>query len=1041
MINLSSSTSVRTRNGNGNVGGTISDDDHHHHNITINDDNDCSESRKKKKREFSQASLYLQIVLNYIDKDHLVAFIMLVFLLTFYVLAIPFTQPRVVEFHSTTTTTNSMDPQQNRLFKQQQNFLHRGNDHQQWHNVISQLNTTLHHIVQDVAPFIVQKVSDFKRAREKLILIEEQQAEASLKESTNSDRTSIVVSAPSSPKSNDGADGGTDSAPSIVSLKKFQIILENEITQVQREKENAINSANVNSNPAFSNQFLIQQQQQKYWQQQQKYQAQIPESACEGFTGKMEQEIIVNSRNQPIRTRNVVMKNINQQMIENESPQEPISEHPGGPYTGPKDLDFEKLTSDVERAEYQQNFVKNAMVHSWKAYHDRAWGMDEYQPRTCSGKNWNEEQPYVGLALSMIDGLTTLHVMGLHTEVDEALEYIKKMNFKKQTTISTFETTIRVIGSLLSIYELRGEKEDWILRKAQSVADLLMFAFNTTTGLPHNTVDLFSRRHFAPDWSAGASVLSEFGTVQLELRTLSYHTKDPSYDIRATHIMDIVEVKAPRDFLCPVYMSIQSANWLTDHVTLGALGDSFYEYVVKQYLLTGRTEKRYQEMFRKIGDAVVDKLLFRSAINDWAYTAEWRRNEFFHKQDHLACFFGGSLALAANKLLDPENVHDDVKRKEKWMKAAADLTTTCYEIYHQQRSGVSPENVEFLSGGGDFINGPGYYILRPETMESLFYLWRFTKEQRFRDYGWNIFRAIDRWCKVKSGGYAGLKDVNVHRPIKDNLQQSFWLAETLKYSFLLFTDDGVIDLDHWVFNTEAHPLKIRKRDPMDIWREFEESNPEKIVNWDPPIVPGVSETLRTETENMKKRRLQGHYRTSAKDQYSEEMNDGAAGIPDDDGLPFDPNRGMRGVPLISRKNRVAWYGVQSARVLYQGPPVLQQQQQQQGNNFNPRNPMYGNNNNNHNNNNNNQNQYLLQQQQQQDGNDDNQQPTMPPLPNGGGMNHGSPVSPPINGHHVVEQRNNGDVSGLENNNNDQPTKSSFASKYRGAYRRAGDGKK
>ena len=129
-------------------------------------------------------------------------------------------------------------------------------------------------------------------------------------------------------------------------------------------------------------------------------------------------------------------------------------------------------------------------------------------------------------------------------------------------------------------------------------------------------------------------------------------------------------------------------------------------------------------------------------------------------------------------------------------------------MFHRQKSGIAPEYVEF-PGGQDFINGQGYYLLRPETMESIFYMWRLTKDPKWREYGWDIFSAIKTHCRTKeTGGYAGIKEVNVKDPIRDNLQQSFWLAETLKYAFLLFSDDDALDLTKWVFNTEAHPMMI-----------------------------------------------------------------------------------------------------------------------------------------------------------------------------------------------------------------------------------------
>lgn len=100
-------------------------------------------------------------------------------------------------------------------------------------------------------------------------------------------------------------------------------------------------------------------------------------------------------------------------------------------------------------------------------------------------------------------------------------------------------------------------------------------------------------------------------------------------------------------------------------------------------------------------------------------------------------------------------------------------------------------------------------LLRPETVESLFVLYRATKDQCYRDWGWEILQAFERHSRVESGGYTTLTNVNTPHPPQSNKMESFFLAETLKYLFLLFTDDAdVLPLDKWVFNTEAHPLPV-----------------------------------------------------------------------------------------------------------------------------------------------------------------------------------------------------------------------------------------
>ena len=101
-------------------------------------------------------------------------------------------------------------------------------------------------------------------------------------------------------------------------------------------------------------------------------------------------------------------------------------------------------------------------------------------------------------------------------------------------------------------------------------------------------------------------------------------------------------------------------------------------------------------------------------------------------------------------------------------------------------------------------------MLRPETAESYFIMWRVTHEDKYREWGWQMIQALDKHCKSKEiGGYSGIRDVWSQSALKDDVQQSWFLAETLKYLYLLFCDDDVISIDKWVFNTEAHPLPIK----------------------------------------------------------------------------------------------------------------------------------------------------------------------------------------------------------------------------------------
>jgi len=83
------------------------------------------------------------------------------------------------------------------------------------------------------------------------------------------------------------------------------------------------------------------------------------------------------------------------------------------------------------------------------------------------------------------------------------------------------------------------------------------------------------------------------------------------------------------------------------------------------------------------------------------------------------------------------------------------------------------------------------------------------KNPKWREYGWEAALALEEYCKSEAG-YSGLKDVYQIPVVKDDLQQSFFFAETLKYLYLLFSEDDLLSLNDWVFNTEAHPLMIIK---------------------------------------------------------------------------------------------------------------------------------------------------------------------------------------------------------------------------------------
>ncbi|KAL4308311.1 hypothetical protein GQ457_01G024580 [Hibiscus cannabinus] len=439
--------------------------------------------------------------------------------------------------------------------------------------------------------------------------------------------------------------------------------------------------------------------------------------------------------------------------------------------------------------------VKEAMVHAWSSYETYAWGNDELQPRSKNGVD-----SFGGLGATLIDALDTLYIMGLDEQFQKAREWVaKSLDFNKDYDASVFETTIRVVGGLLSAYDLSGDRV--FLEKARDIADRLLPAWDTTTGIPYNVINLAHRNAHNPGWAGGQSILADSGTEQLEFIALSQRTGDPKYREKVEKVIVTLNKTFPADGLLPIYINPDSGTGASSTITFGAMGDSFYEYLLKVWIQGNKTSslKLYRDMWETSMKGL-QSLIRRSTPSSFAYICEKNGDSLTDKMDELACFAPGMLALGSSGYGPDE--------AKKILSLAEELAWTCYNFYQSTPTKLAGENY-FFHSGQDMSVGTSWNILRPETVESLFYLWRLTGNKTYQDWGWNIFQAFEKNSRIESG-YVGLKDVNTG--IKDNMMQSFFLAETLKYLYLLFSPPTVIPLNEWVFNTEAHPLRIVNRD-------------------------------------------------------------------------------------------------------------------------------------------------------------------------------------------------------------------------------------
>lgn len=444
-----------------------------------------------------------------------------------------------------------------------------------------------------------------------------------------------------------------------------------------------------------------------------------------------------------------------------------------------------------------QILIKKMMKNTWDAYKNYAWGQDELRPVSKGGMSSLGSQ---SMMLTAIDALDTLMIMHLDQEYLEARDLVlDKLSFDVPMTVNFFETNIRIMGGLLGAFALSGDAR--YVTKASELAQRYSTAFENGQVFPSNRLDLMGHMSNAtkePDLRLDRRViLAEIGTFSLEFAYLSDVLNDPSYIQKATAIIErMSKWKTGLEGLYPATIYPNKEVQPDDYYSMGGLCDSFYEYLLKYWLYTGKRDQLHHDMYKRVVAGIKKHLIQKR--NGHYFLTNYKTDRFIEEQEHLACFVPGMLALGAAAEEDQET-----------LQLAEALTESCYLMYQKQKIGLSPEFIDI--NNFQPISQKSYWVMRPEVVESIFIMWRITKNPKYRSWGLNIAQAIEKYAKVETGGYSGIEDVSADSPKKNDHQESFFLAETLKYLYLLFTSSDVLSLNEWIFNTEAHPFPINWR--------------------------------------------------------------------------------------------------------------------------------------------------------------------------------------------------------------------------------------
>lgn len=474
--------------------------------------------------------------------------------------------------------------------------------------------------------------------------------------------------------------------------------------------------------------------------------------------------------------------------------------------------------------------VRDAFKLSWSSYENHGWGYDVYRPVSKTGRQMVPN----GMGWIIVDALDTLMLMNLTTELDHARKWVStSLTYDQDHDVNTFETTIRMLGGLLSAHYLsttfpdmaplsstaNAASDDLYLEKATDLADRLLGAYDSNSGVPYASVNLHTMQGIPSHDDGGASSTAEATSLQLEMKYLAKLTGEVHYWEKAEKVMKVVDDNAEKDGLLPIFIHAEHGHFRGNNIRLGSRGDSYYEYLIKQYLQTSKQESVYQEMWDQSLAGVQKHLITYSQHANLTILGERPSGlggAISPKMDHLVCFMPGTIALGATEgktLAEAQQSTAWGAKQENEMELAKQLMKTCWGMYKVTETGLAPEIAHFnmkdpvammedgiLSSPDtlspnkdadwrkDYIikSADSHNLQRPETVESLFYMWRITGDETYRHWGWEMFESFILHTPVDGdGGFSSIGDVNqIPPPSRDNME-SFWLVSR---SFSSFAD-------------------------------------------------------------------------------------------------------------------------------------------------------------------------------------------------------------------------------------------------------------
>ncbi|KAF2730293.1 glycoside hydrolase family 47 protein [Polyplosphaeria fusca] len=490
--------------------------------------------------------------------------------------------------------------------------------------------------------------------------------------------------------------------------------------------------------------------------------------------------------------------------------------------------------------------VRGAFVRGWNGYMEHAYPHDTLKP--LSNTAYDDRN---GWGATAVDALTAAILLDVPDAVETALNHIVDIDWKhaSYSGATVFGSTIRYMSAMLSAHDLlttthrhllgsdATHKLDALLKQSQALADVLAPSFQTAVGINSNFLNLTSGKIT----ETGSNDITAISGLVLEWTRLTDLSGVAKYSELAMKSMQPLlspkpESASPFPGLLPKHIDLNTG--LFDANAAGGwshTGGGFYEMLLKLSIYNPSFFAPLRDQWIQAADSTMTHLASHPKGHpELTFLADFQGSDRLYQQDASSMFAAASFLLGGIVTGEP-----------RFRKFGLQLVDTCVKMYAASATGLGPERFAWVPDtcdtgeekreeacsipeeyaaqldrivhAGFWVTDAGYR-LRPEVLESLYYAYRVTGDEKYRDASWRIVGNVIKWCETGSG-FAELEDVGAEMKVggaggRKDWMSSYVLSETLMYAYIIHLEDepwqvqskGSMD---WVWSTQGHPLRTK----------------------------------------------------------------------------------------------------------------------------------------------------------------------------------------------------------------------------------------